>query len=106
MIYKGPLYIATRKIGKLWASCFRISHYKSMVANNTQVGSIFDHMGMVRRIYKEDRYTLLHTKYERCAPCGLIEEDYFYVLPMTPPGRACMDPRGRVGKIYKDVHHK
>ena len=40
------------------------------------------------RIYKEDHYTLLHTKYESSGPCGFGEEDFFYVLPMTspPPG--------------------
>ena len=27
-------------------------------------GAIFDSKGMVGRIYKEDHYTLLHTKYE------------------------------------------
>ena len=26
--------------------------------------------GMVGRIYKEDHYTLLHTKYESSGPCG------------------------------------
>ena len=50
------------------------SHCKSMGANNPQVGSIFDHRGMVRWIYKEDSYTLLHTKYESSAPCGLRED--------------------------------
>ena len=28
------------------------------------------------RIYKEDHYTLLHTKYERAGPCGFGEEDF------------------------------
>ena len=33
--------------------------------------------GMVGRIYKEDHYTLLLTKYESSGPCGLEEEDCF-----------------------------
>ena len=46
-----------------------------------------DPRGMVGRIYKEDHYTLLHTKYESSGPCGFGEEIFFYVFPMTPPGR-------------------
>ena len=41
-------------------------------------------------------------------PCGFGEED-FYVFPlvslwqlMTPPGGAIFDPRGMVGRIYKE----
>ena len=44
-----------------------------------------DPRGTVGRIYKEDHYTLLQTKYESSGPCGFGEEDFFYVLPMTPP---------------------
>ena len=33
------------------------------------------------KIYKEDHYTLLHTKYESFGPCGFGEEDFFKVLP-------------------------
>ena len=105
------------------------------------------------RIYKEDHYTLLHTKYESFGPCGFGEEDFlcfpneapgagpvwtpgarlagfikrttipcykqnmkalglvvseqkiFYVFPMKPRGGACMDPRGTVGRIYKEDHY-
>ena len=32
--------------------------------------------GTVGRIYKEDHYTLLHTKYESSGPCGFGEEDF------------------------------
>ena len=35
-----------------------------------------DPRGMVGRIYKEDHYTLLHTKYESSGPCGFGEEDF------------------------------
>ena len=67
-----------------------------------------DPRGTVGRIYKEDHYALLPTKYESSGPCG-FGEDFFYVLPMTPPppppGGARMDPRGMVGRIYKEDHY-
>ena len=37
--------------------------------------------GMVGRIYKEDHYTLLQTKYESSGPCGFGEEDFFMFYP-------------------------
>ena len=66
-----------------------------------------DPRGTVGRIYKEDHYTLLHTKYESSWPCGFGEEA-FLKFPMTPPpprGGARMDPRGTVGRIYKEEHY-
>ena len=44
--------------------CF--SHCKSMGANDSRGGAIFDPRGMIDRIYKEHNYTLLHTKYAMC----------------------------------------
>ena len=35
----------------------------------------------VGRIYKEDHYTLLHTKYESSGPCGFGEEDFLEFFP-------------------------
>ena len=35
-----------------------------------------DPSGKVDRIYKEDHYTLVHTKYESSGPCG-FGEDFF-----------------------------
>ena len=32
-------------------------------------------------IYKEDHYTLLHTKYESFWPCGFREEDFLMFFP-------------------------
>ena len=64
-----------------------------------------DPRGTVGRIYKEEHYTLLQTKYESSGPCGFGEEDFFYVFPMTPRGGAHMDPRGTVGRIYKEDHY-
>ena len=63
-----------------------------------------DPRGMVgricSRIYKEDHFTLLHTKYESFGPCGFGEEDFFKVFPMTPPGR---DPYGPQGHGCQDL---
>ena len=52
-----------------------------------------DPRGTVGRIYKEERYILLQTKYESSGPCGF--GDFFYVLPMTPPppGRGLYEPQ-------------
>ena len=46
------------------------------------------------QIYKEDHYTLLHTKYESFGPCGFEEEDFFKDFPMTPLGRGTYGPQG------------
>ena len=42
-----------------------------------------DPRGTVGRIYEEDHYTLLQTKYESSGPCGFEEEDFFYVFPIV-----------------------
>ena len=58
---------------------------------------------MVGRIYKEDHYTLLQTKYESSGPCGFGEEDFFMFFPIASLwGRVIFDPRGMVGRIYKE----
>ena len=44
-------------------------------------GARMDPRGMVGRIYKEDHYTLLHTKYESSGPCGFGEEVFFMFFP-------------------------
>ena len=79
---------------------FSFSHCMSMGANDLQGGAISDSRGMVARIYKEDHYTLLHTKYESSGPCGFREEDFFYVFPMTPPVRS---PCGTQGHGWQDL---
>ena len=40
-----------------------------------------DPRGTVGRIYKEDHYTLLHTKYESSWPYGFGEEDFLKFFP-------------------------
>ena len=71
-----------------------------------------DPRGTVGRIYKEDHYTLLHTKYESSGPCGFGEEDFFYVFSHCmsmgandPRGGAIFNPRGMIGRIYKEDHY-
>ena len=70
-----------------------------------------DPRGTVSRIYKEDHYTLLHTKYESSGPCGFVE-DFFLCFSQCksmgandPQRFACMDPRGTVGRNYKEDHY-
>ena len=40
-----------------------------------------DPRGTVGRIYKEDHYTLLLTKYESSGSCGVEEEDFLKFFP-------------------------
>ena len=71
-----------------------------------------DPRGTVGRIYKEDHYTLLLTKYESSGPCGFGEE-YFFMFSHCksmgandPRGGAIFDPRGMIGRIYiEDTKH-
>ena len=71
-----------------------------------------DPRSSVGRIYKEDHYTLLLTKYESSGPCGFGEEDFFYVFSHCksmgandPRGGAIFDPRGTIGRIYIEDHY-
>ena len=45
-----------------------------------------DPRGTLGRIYKEEHYTLLHTKYESSGPCGFGEEDFFVCFFYDAPG--------------------
>ena len=49
--------------------------------NDPQDGACMDPGGTVGRIYKEDHYTLLHTKYESSGPYGFGEEDFLKFFP-------------------------
>ena len=44
-----------------------------------------DPRGTVGRIYKEDHYTLLQTKYESSGPCGFGEDFLMFYPCFTPP---------------------
>ena len=64
-----------------------------------------DPRGTVGSIYKGEDYTLFLTTYESSGPYGFGEEGFFYVFPMTPPGRGPYGPRGTIGRIYKEDHY-
>ena len=81
---------------------YMFSHCKSMGAYDPRGGAIFDPRGIICRIYKEDHYTLLHTKYESSEPCGFGEEDFFIFFHYAPQDGARIDPRGMVGRIYEE----
>ena len=46
-----------------------------------RAGAHMDPRGTAGKIYKEDQYTLLHTKYESFRPCGFEEEDFYKFFP-------------------------
>ena len=110
-LYKGPLYIATHKIWKLWVLWFRRRRFFLFFFTwRPQGGAHMDPRGTVGRIYKEDRYTLLLTKYESSGPCG-FREDFFLCFSHCksmgandPPGGAVYVPRGMIGRIYIEDH--
>ena len=73
-----------------------------MRANNPRGGVIFYPRAMVGRIFKEDHYTLLHTKYESSGPCGFIEEDFFIYFPYDAPGAGLVwTPGARLAGLMK-----
>ena len=54
-----------------------------------------DPRGTVGRIYKEEHYILLQTKYESSGPCGFGEEDFLcFTHDPHPPGRGPYGPQG------------
>ena len=64
-----------------------------------------DPRGTVGRIYKQDHYTLLHTKYESSGPCGFREDflcfSHCKSMGANDPGSgAIFDPRGMICRIY------
>ena len=64
-------------------------------------GAIFDPRGTVGRIYKEDHYTLLHTKYESFGPCGFGEEDFFCFSHDAPRAGPVWTPGARLAGFIK-----
>ena len=65
---------------------------------------------MVGRFYEEDHYTLLHTIYESSGLCGFREIFLCFSHCMSvgandPQGGAIFDPRGKVGRNYKEDHY-
>ena len=68
--------------------------------NDPRGGARMDPRGTVGRIYKEDHYTLLLTKYESSGPYGFGEEKILKFFPMTPLG---WGPYGPQGHSWQDL---
>ena len=49
-------------------------------SSRPRCGACMNPRGTVGRVYKEDHYTLVHTKYERSGTCGFGEKGFFYVF--------------------------
>ena len=61
-----------------------------------------DPRAKVSRIYTEDHYTLLHTKYESSGPCGFREEDFFSCFSHDAPGAGPVwNPGARLAGFIK-----
>ena len=62
----------------------------------------------VGRVYKEDHYTLLKTKYESFGPCGYGEEDFFLSFSHDAPGAGPVwTPGARLaGFIKRNTNYK
>ena len=52
-------------------------------------GACMDPRGTVGRIYKEDQFLLLHTKYESSGSCGFGEEDFICNSHCKSMGAIC-----------------
>ena len=60
-----------------------------------------DPWGMVGRIYKEEHYTLLQTKYESSGPCGFGEEDFLCFSHDAPEAGPVWTPGARLAGFIK-----
>ena len=56
--------------------------------------------GLVGKIYKEDHYTLLHTKYESPGPCGFGEEDFLKFSHDAPGAGPIWTPGAQLEEHY------
>ena len=63
-------------------------------------GARMDPRDTAGRIYKEDHYTLLHTKYESPGPCG-FREDFLYFSYDAPGARPVWTPGARLAGFIK-----
>ena len=65
-----------------------------------------DPRGTVGRIYKEEHYTLLQTKYESSGPCGFVEEDFLCFSHDAPGAGPVWTPGAQLaGFIKRDTIH-
>ena len=86
--YIQTIYESSRPCSFQEEDILYFSHCKSMGVNDPRGGA------MIGRIYEENHYTLLHTNYESSWLCGYQAEDFFFVFPMTSPGRSLYGPQG------------
>ena len=63
----------------------RISHYKSVGANDPWGMTNLDPRGLIGRIYVGDHLTLLHTNYLSCGPHSFREKDSFIFFSTKSP---------------------
>ena len=65
-----------------------------------------DPRGTAGRIYKEDHYTLLHTKYENSGPCGFREDFFIFFSYDASRARPVWAPGARLaGFIKRTTRH-
>ena len=79
-------------------------HYKSMVDNDMPgAWPVWTPGVPLAALIKE---SIIHwsTQYMKALGYMVSEKKIFYVSPMTPLGRARMDPRGMVGRIYSRIY--
>ena len=60
-----------------------------------------DPRGTVGRIYKEEHYTFLQTKYESSGPCGFGEEDFLCFSHDAPGAGPVWTPEARLAGFIK-----
>ena len=77
-----------------------------MGANDSRGGAIFDHRGMIGRIYIEEWIIHWSTQHMKALGHMVSEKKIFFMFfPGRPRGGAHMDPRGTVGRIYIEDHY-
>ena len=109
-IYKGDHYTLLHTKYESSGPCgFRAEDFLCFFPMTHPDGACMDPRGTIGRIYKDHHYTLLHTKYESSVACGF--GDFFLCFAHCksmgandPRDGAIFDPRGIVGRIYKEDH--
>ena len=81
-----------------------------MGATDIRGGAIFDPRGTIGRIYKDDRYTLLHTKYESSGPSDFGEEGLICFSHDAPGAGPVWTPWARlagfINRTFIHTKHK
>ena len=83
---------------------FMYFHYKSMVDNDMPGTWPVWTPGAPMAAFIKER--IIHWSTQHMKALGhMVSEKIFLCFPMTPPGGARIDPRGTVGRIYKEDHY-